>query len=98
NRLLLYHRNGRAHGTRSETRLRRRADVAAVLLQRRQRRRSLPLLQRSRATRRRRASANLSLPYSAGGGCRDYTKIGGASPESLSERDRRDERQLGRLE
>src|SRR5438552_8771710 len=98
NRWLLDRRDGRAHGACDKARLRWYADAAAVLLQERQRRRSLPSVQRSGATRRRCASANLPLPYSAGGDCRYHTKIGRASPESLSDRDRRDERQLWRLE
>ena len=35
------------------------------------------------------------IPYSAGSDRRDHAKIGRASPESLSKRDRWDERQLG---
>src|SRR2546430_6791806 len=62
-----------------------RSNAAAVLLQGRQRRRSLPLLQRSGATRWRCASANLSLPYSAGGDRRDHSKIGRAPPERSEE-------------
>ncbi len=55
-RLLLNHRDSRAYSACGKTRLRRCADAAAVLLQGRKRGRSLPLLQRSGATRRRYAS------------------------------------------
>ena len=56
------------------------------------------LLQRSGPACWRCASANLPLPYSAGGDRRYHTKIGRASPESLSHCDRWDERQFWRLE
>src|SRR5436190_8993987 len=91
-RLLLDRGDSRTYGACGKTRLRGCADAAAVLLQERQRRRSLLLLQRSSATRRRHASENLPLPYSTGGDRRYHTKIGRTPPESLSNRDHRDER------
>ena len=97
-RLLLDHRNREAHVAGGQARLRRRVDAAAVLLQGCQRRRSLPPLQRSRAARRRCAAQNLSLSHPARRGRRHHAGPGRAFAQSLPQRDRRHERQLGRLE
>ena len=81
-----------------KARLRGRADAAAVLLQGRERGRAVPQFRRSDRARRRCAAAHLPVSHPAGRGRRHHAEARRAPAEGLSDRDRRHEGQLGRLE